>query len=92
MRYAIYMPPNTKDLTINQAMIAYGNRQNAIAFTRANNSDSLQSLKHLMETGLYIVQVVYIMHIMQKVHIIMYMVHVVLLEHIALLVYIVQVL
>ena len=27
MRYAIYMPPNTKDLAINQAMVAYGNRQ-----------------------------------------------------------------
>ena len=23
MRYAIYMPPNTKDLAINQAMFAY---------------------------------------------------------------------
>ena len=48
MRYAIYMPPNTKDLAINQTMGAYGNRQ------RANNSDLLQSLKHLMETVLYI--------------------------------------
>ena len=28
MRYAIYMPPNTKDLAINQTMVAYGNRQN----------------------------------------------------------------
>ena len=27
MRYAIYMPPNTKDLAINQTMVAYGNRQ-----------------------------------------------------------------
>ena len=39
MRYAIYMPPNTKDLAMNQTMVAYGNRQNAIAFARANNSD-----------------------------------------------------
>ena len=39
MRYAIYMPPNTKDLAINQTMVAYGNRQNATAFARANNSD-----------------------------------------------------
>ena len=31
MRYAIYMPPNTKDLAINQTMVAYGNRQNATA-------------------------------------------------------------
>ena len=27
MRYAIYMPPNTKDLAINQTVVAYGNRQ-----------------------------------------------------------------
>ena len=53
MRYAIYMPPNTEDLAINQLMVAYGNRQNAAAFTRANNSDLLRSLKHLMETRLY---------------------------------------
>ena len=52
-RYAIYMPPNTKDLAINQTMVAYGNRQNATAFARANNSDLLRSLKHLMETRLY---------------------------------------
>ena len=52
MRYAIYMPPNTKDLAINQTMVAYGNRQNATAFARANNSDLLRSLKHLMETRL----------------------------------------
>ena len=32
MRYAIYMPPNTKDLAINQTTVAYGNRQNATAF------------------------------------------------------------
>ena len=53
MRYAIFMPPNTKDLAINQTMVAYGNRQNATAFARANNSDLLRSLKHLMETRLY---------------------------------------
>ena len=52
MRYAIYMPPNTKDLAINQTMVAYGNRQSATAFARANNSDLLRSLKHLMETRL----------------------------------------
>ena len=52
MRYAVYMPPNTKDLAINQMMVAYGNRQNATAFARANNSDLLRSLKHLMETRL----------------------------------------
>ena len=27
MRYAIYMPPNTKDLAINLTMVAYENRQ-----------------------------------------------------------------
>ena len=27
MRYTINIPPNTKDLTINQTMVAYGNRQ-----------------------------------------------------------------
>ena len=46
MRYTIYMPPNTKDLAINQTMVAYGSRQNATMFARANNSDLLQSLKH----------------------------------------------
>ena len=50
MRYAIYLPPNTKNLAINQPMIAYGNLQNATAFARANNFDLLRSLKHLMET------------------------------------------
>ena len=54
MRYAIYMPPNTKDLAINQTMIVYGNWQNATTFARANNSDLLRSLKHLIETRLYI--------------------------------------
>ena len=53
MRYAIYIPPNTKDLAINQTMVAYGNRQNAITFARANNSDFLRTLKHLIETRLY---------------------------------------
>ena len=53
LRYAIYMPPNTKDLAINQTMVAYGNRQNTTAFARENNSDLLRSLKHLMETRLY---------------------------------------
>ena len=52
MRYAIYMPPNTKDLVINQTMVACGNRQNATEFSRANNSDFFRSLKHLMETRL----------------------------------------
>ena len=42
-RLSIYMLPNTKDLAINQTMVAYGNRQNATAFARANNSDSLRS-------------------------------------------------
>ena len=50
MRYTIHMPPNTKDLAINRTMVAYGNRQNAIAFARASNSDLLRSQKHLMET------------------------------------------
>ena len=53
MRYAIYKPPNPKDLAINQTMVAYGNRRNATAFARANNSDLLRSLKHLMGTSLY---------------------------------------
>ena len=56
MRYVIYMLPNTKNLAINQTMVAYGNRQNAIAFVRANNSDLLRSLKHLMETRLYFIK------------------------------------
>ena len=32
------MLPNTKDLVINQTMVAYGNRENATAFARAKNS------------------------------------------------------
>ena len=54
MRYASYMPQNTKDLAINQTMVADGNRQDATAFARANNSDLLRSLKHLIETRLKI--------------------------------------
>ena len=50
MRYTVYIPLNAKDLTIDLIMLAYGNRQNAIKFTRANNSDLLGALKHLMET------------------------------------------
>ena len=45
------MPPNTKDLAINQTMVAYGNQQNATALARANNSDLLRALKHLMVNG-----------------------------------------
>ena len=52
MRYAIYIPSSTKDLVINLTMVAYGNRRNAITFARANNSDLLWPLKHLMETRL----------------------------------------
>ena len=52
IRYAIYIPPNTKDLEISLTMVVYGNRQNAIVFPRANNSELLQVLKHLMETRL----------------------------------------
>ena len=48
MRYAIYMPPNTKVLAINQTMVTCGNRQNATDLARANNSDLLRSLKQLM--------------------------------------------
>ena len=54
MRYAIYMPPNTKDLAIDQTMVAYGNRQKTITLTWSNNSDLLWVLKHLMETRLYL--------------------------------------
>ena len=49
MLYAICMPSNTKDLAINQSMVAYGNGQNATAFAQANYSDLLRSLKHGME-------------------------------------------
>ena len=52
MRYAIYIPPNTKYLTIGLTMATYGNRQNAIKFGQANNSDLLQALKILIETRL----------------------------------------
>ena len=37
MRYAIYIPPNTKDLAINITMVAYGNRQNAITVARCEH-------------------------------------------------------
>ena len=59
MRYAIYIPPKTKDLAINLAMVAYGNQQNATTFARANNSDLLRSLKHVMETRLTAVAVMF---------------------------------
>ena len=52
MRYAIYIPPYDKNLALNLAMVAYGNRQSAIMFARANNSDLFRALKHLMETRL----------------------------------------
>ena len=52
MRHAIYMPQNTEDHAINQTMVAYGNRQNAISAARANNSVLMRSLKHLLETSL----------------------------------------
>ena len=58
MRYAIYMPPDTKDLAINLTMVAYENRQNATAFARVNNSDLLRSLKHLMGTRLYFLHMI----------------------------------
>ena len=54
MRYTIYMPPNTKDLTIDLTMLAYGNRQNAIKLARANNLDLLRALNHLTEIRPYI--------------------------------------
>ena len=43
--YAIYKAPNAKDLARNLMMVAYENRQNAIMFARANNSDLLRALK-----------------------------------------------
>ena len=52
MRYAIYIPQNTRDLAINLTMVAYGNGQNGIMSARANSSDSLHALKHLKETRL----------------------------------------
>ena len=52
MPYVIYIPPNTKDLAMNLTTVAYGNRQNAITFARANNFKLLRALKHLLETRL----------------------------------------
>ena len=52
MHYAIYITPNAKDLTMDFTMLAYGNRQNAIKFARANNSNLLRALKHIAETRL----------------------------------------
>ena len=51
MRYVIYIPLNTKDLTIKLTMVAY--RHSATKFARTNNSDLLRALKHLLETRLY---------------------------------------
>ena len=48
MRYTFYIPLNAKDLTIELTMATYGNRQNA----RANNSNLLWALTHLIETRL----------------------------------------
>ena len=53
IRYAIYMLPKTKYLAINQTKVAYGNRQSATAFARANNFDLLRLLKNLRKTRLY---------------------------------------
>ena len=53
MRYAIYIPPDTKDLAINLTMVAYENRQNATTFARANNFDLSRELKHSSETSFY---------------------------------------
>ena len=64
MRYATSMPPNTKDLAINQAMVGYGNWLNATAFARANNSNLLRSLKHSMETRLNILGWSLFLHLM----------------------------
>ena len=50
MRYAIHIPPDTKDLTINLTMVAYGDGQIAIAFAQANNSDLLLAVKRLVDT------------------------------------------
>ena len=43
MRYAIYIPPNAEDPTIDLTMLAYGIRQKAI---------KLRALKHFMKTKL----------------------------------------
>ena len=40
---------NAKDLTIDLAMLFYGNRQNAKKFAQANNFDFLRALKHVMD-------------------------------------------
>ena len=50
MRYAIYIPLNAKDFTIDLLTLAYGNRQSSINFAPANNSNLLRALKDLMET------------------------------------------
>ena len=52
MRYAIYIPLNATDLTIELTIVAYENWQSAIKFARANNSDLFRALKLLMETRL----------------------------------------
>ena len=52
MCYAIYIPLNAKDLAIELRMVVHGNRQYAIKFARANNSDWLRALKHLIKTRL----------------------------------------
>ena len=52
LHYAIYLPLNAKDLTIDLPKHAYENRQKAINFAQVKNSNLLQALKLLMETKL----------------------------------------
>ena len=48
------VPPNTKDLAINQMMVAYGNRKKTQQRSHEQTTPiSLRVLKHLMETRLY---------------------------------------
>ena len=55
MRYAIYAPPNTKNLAINQTTVAYENQQKRNSICASKQLQLvLLSLRHLMETRLKI--------------------------------------
>ena len=47
MRYAIHIPPNTKDLAINLAMVAYGNP------AKCNNVRTRKQLRFVASTEIF---------------------------------------
>ena len=52
MRYAIYIPSNTKDFAINLTMVAYGNRQNAITSKQLRFFASTETINGNQASGI----------------------------------------